>query len=698
LSATSGKWRVGCDIGGTFTDFVLTDTASGRTVTAKRLTTPADPSVAMLSGLAALDALAPGYSASSTRLAHATTLIANAVIERKGAKVALLTTFGFRDVVELRRYVRVTTYEMYADPPLPLVPRYLRFPVHERTRANGSIRQAVDPDEISAIARQLAAEAVTSVAVAFLHSFTNPTNERAVGELLARLLPGVAVSLSSDVLPKIKEYERTSTTLVDAYVKPLARAYLGKLETGVRKIGFLAPLQIMLSNGGIGSTRTAAEYPVRLIESGPVAGAVMAQQLARRMALDEVIAYDMGGTTAKACLIRNASLPLTDELEVARSRRFTKSSGFPVAIPAVNMIEVGAGGGSIARVNTLDIVEVGPESAAAEPGPACYGRGGKEPTVSDADLVLGYLDAERFAAGSMRLDRAAAESAIVARVGAATGATLEAAAWTIHDVVNESMAAAIRMHVGERGGDPSRPVLIAFGGAGPVHVANLAAKLGIRRVVVPARAGVVSALGLVIAPAAFDIARTRKVALEALDLGMLADDVALLAKAIRERLAEVGATPPRFEVALGLGYIGQSYHVPVPVAADRIAALTRDELLQGFAAVYRAMYGYFYDDVPVELVSVHVKGIGDEAPFLPETYRRGSGTEAAAFGERRAWSARRRGFLPFAVYRRDDLAPGMRIAGPCLVEEDTATTVIDVGSRAGVDRLGSLDIAIAGQE
>jgi N-methylhydantoinase A len=695
----SSKWRVGCDIGGTFTDFVLTDTVSGRIVTAKRLTTPADPSVAMLAGLAALDALVPGYAASSMRLAHATTLVANAVIERKGAKVALLTTAGFRDVVELRRYVRVTTYEMYADPPAPLVPRHLRFPVHERTRADGSIRRVVAPDDIAAIAGRLVAEAVTSVAVAFLHSYTNPANERSVGELLARLIPGVAVSLSSDVLPQIKEYERTSTTLVNAYVKPLTRTYLSKLETGVRELGFMAPLQIMLSNGGIGSALTAAKYPVRLIESGPVAGAVMAQQLARHMDLKEVIAYDMGGTTAKACLIRDASLPLTDELEVARSRRFTKSSGFPVAIPAVNTIEVGAGGGSIARVNALGIVEVGPQSAAAEPGPACYGLGGSEPTVSDADLVLGYLDAERFAGGSMRLDRTAAERAIIARIGAATGATLEAAAWTIRDVVNESMAAAIRMHVTERGGDPSRPVLIAFGGAGPVHVADLAAKLGIRRILVPMRAGVLSALGLVLAPAAFDIARTRKLALEALDLGMLVDDVASLAKTIRERLAEVGSAAPRFEVALGLGYTGQSYHVPVPVAADRIAALTRDELLQGFAAVYRAKYGYFYADVPVELVSVHVTGIAeDTAPVLPRAPQRGTDAEAVIFGERSAWSARQRAFVPFMVYRRDDLAPGMRFAGPCLVEEDTATTVIDVGGRVGVDRLGSLDISIARQE
>ena len=399
-------YRVGCDIGGTFTDFVLIDTATGRIHTAKRLTTPADPSIGMLAGLRDLAEAAPGYTSSTERLAHATTLVANAVIERKGVKTALLCTAGFRDVIELRRYVRVTTYEMFADPPVPLVPRNLRIPVNERTRADGSIRQPLDPEEIAQIAKQLKTEGVRSVAVAFLHSFTNPTNERAAGAALAKFLPGVAISLSSDVLPQIREYERTSTTVVNAYVKPLALDYLGKLEHGVVEAGFHALLQIMLSNGGVGSARTAAEFPVRLVESGPVAGAVMAHRFARLLGLPEVLAYDMGGTTAKACLIRDLVLPLTDELEVARSRRFTKSSGYPVAIPAVNMIEVGAGGGSIARINALGIVQVGPESAAADPGPACYGLGGLKPTVSDADLVLGYLDPERFAGGTMRLDEA----------------------------------------------------------------------------------------------------------------------------------------------------------------------------------------------------------------------------------------------------------------------------------------------------
>jgi N-methylhydantoinase A len=688
-----GGFRVGCDIGGTFTDFVLIETATGDIRTAKRLTTPDDPSRAMLAGLSELARAMPGSAGAAERLSHATTLVANAVIERKGAKTALLCTAGFRDVLELRRYVRVTTYEMFADPPTPLVPRRLRLPVDERTRADGSVLRPVDPDEMRRIAETLRAENIESVAICFLHAFTNPANERAAGEALRRLLPGVAISLSSDVLPQIKEYERSSTTVINAYVKPLTVGYLGRLEQGLAREGFAAPLQIMLSNGGIGSLQTAAEFPVRLVESGPVAGAVVAQRFARMLGLSEVLAYDMGGTTAKACLIRDGVLPLTDEVEVARSRRFTKSSGFPVAVPAVSMIEIGAGGGSIARVNALGIVQVGPDSAGAAPGPACYGLGGAEPTVSDADLVLGYLDPDRFAGGTMRLDRTAAEQTIATKVGKPLGLATTAAAWTIHDVVNESMAAAVRIHVSERGGDPSRPVLVAFGGAGPVHVGNLAAKLSIGRILVPLRAGVLSALGLILAPASYDIARTWKVPLKAADFAALADEVAAICREIAARLAEAETSAPSFEVTLGLGYVGQSYHVPVGVDPARLATLTGEKLLADFAAAYRGRYGHYYDDVPVELVNVHVTGTaGAQGHALPEVAADRADAGAARRGTREAYSAVQRGFTTFAVYRRDLLRPGMTFGGPALIEEDSATTVVDAGARVSVDRYGSLDI------
>jgi N-methylhydantoinase A len=692
-------FRIGCDIGGTFTDFVLIETETGRVRTAKRLTTPDDPARAMLAGLTELGHSTPGSASAAERLAHATTLVANAVIERKGAKTALLCTAGFRDVIELRRYVRVTTYEMFADPPTPLVPRHLRLPVDERTRADGSILRPVDPVEIEQIAARLRSEGVETIAVCFLHSFSNPANERAAGELLISLLPGVAISLSSAVLPQIKEYERSSTTVINAYVKPLTAGYLGRLEKGIAKAGFRAPLQIMLSNGGIGSARTAAEFPVRLVESGPVAGAVVAQRFARLLGLPEVLAYDMGGTTAKACLIRDGALPLTDELEVARSRRFTKSSGFPVAIPAVSMIEIGAGGGSIARINALGIVQVGPESAGAAPGPACYGLGGTRPTVSDADLVLGYLDADHFAGGTMRLHRSAAENAIRSEIAEQLRLGTAAAAWTIHDVVNETMAAAIRMHVSERGGDPSRLVVVAFGGAGPVHVCNLARKLRISRILVPLRAGVLSALGLVLAPAAYDIARTRKTPLQGLDFRALAGDVAQMQAEIAAKLQEIANVPASYEVALGLGYIGQSYHVPVSVGVETIATLTAGELLARFATEYRGKYGYFYDDVPVELVTVHVAGVaGTESRALPELEMLRGDALAAVRARRDAYSARTGTQISFAVYRRDSLTPGMTFKGPCLVEEESATTVVDVDARVTIDRFGSLDIALGSTE
>ena len=692
-------FRIGCDIGGTFTDFVLIEMETGRVRTAKRLTTSDDPSRAMLAGLTELGHSTPGSASAAERLAHATTLVANAVIERKGAKTALLSTAGFRDVIELRRYVRVTTYEMFADPPTPLVPRHLRLPVNERTRADGSILRPVDPVEIEQIAAQLRSEDVESVAICFLHAFSNPANERVTGELLTCLLPGVEISLSSSVLPQIKEYERSSTTVINAYVKPLTAGYLGRLEKGIAEAGYRSPLQIMLSNGGIGSARTAAEFPVRLVESGPVAGAVVAQRFARLLGLPEVLAYDMGGTTAKACLIRNGVLPLTDELEVARSRRFTKSSGFPVAIPAVSMIEIGAGGGSIARINAIGIVQVGPESAGAAPGPACYGLNGTKPTVSDADLVLGYLDAHRFAGGTMRLDHSAAENAIRSEIAEPLNLGTTAAAWTIHDVVNETMASAVRMHVSERGGDPSRLVVVAFGGAGPVHVCNLARKLRIDRILVPLRAGVLSALGLVLAPAAYDIARTRKTPLQGLDFRALADNVADMQAEIAAKLQEVANVSATFEVALGLGYIGQSYHVPVSVDGETIATLTVGKILARFAGEYRGKYGYYYDDVPVELVTVHVTGVADtETRALPVLEISGGDASSALRTRREAYSARKGAQVSFAVYMRDRLKPGMIFVGPCLIEEESATTVVDVDARVTIDRYGSLDIAVGSTE
>jgi N-methylhydantoinase A len=688
--------RVGCDIGGTFTDFAVLDEASGEIFVGKDLTTPADPSVGLLEGLAALGRAVPGYAARTRRFAHATTLIANAVIERKGARTALLATRGFRDVLELRRHVRVTTYELWVDPPEPLVPRALRLPVSERTWSDGRVMVPVDPAEIEEIARVLRREEVESVAIAFLHAYVNPHNEQEVARRLADLLPGIAVSTSSSVLPQIKEYERTSACVINAYVKPLSRTYLGRVDRGLARLGVTTPLRVMLSAGGLASTETACEFPVRLIESGPVAGAIVARQYAERMGRGELLSFDMGGTTAKSCLIRNAVLPITDELEVARSRRFTKSSGFPLAVPAVHLLEIGAGGGSTASVNALGLVQVGPDSAGADPGPICYGRSGTRPTVTDADLLLGYLNPKYFAGGAFRLDVEGAARGIDECLAGPLGRDRIAAAWTVHDVVNETMAAAVRMHITERGGNPERATLFAFGGAGPVHAYNLAAKLGVPEVVVPLRAGVLSALGLVVAPVAYDAVRTHRVPLAKIDpdavdavFREMAEDVARTL-----RTADAGGAVA-FARAVDVGYIGQGYQVTLAID-DSPESLGQAGLWRRFAETYREKYGYFYDDVAAELVNLRLSGqIGEEA-FALDPLAVAGAAGAAAKDERPAFSSRRRQLIPFAVYDRDELRPGMVIRGPAIVEEASATTIVDVDGILEVDRYGSLLIAIRG--
>ncbi len=689
MSETGSAYRLGCDVGGTFTDFVLYDERSGAIHAEKCLTTPADPSVGVLEGLGPFRSVDPEHVARTRRIAHATTLVANAVIERKGARTALLTTKGFRDVLELRRHVRVTTYELWADPPVPLVPRQLRIPIDERTYSDGSVLRPVQPEEMEAAVASMRSQGVDSVAIAFLHSYVNPENEQEAARLVRELAPEIAVTTSSEVLPQIKEYERTSTTVVNAYVKPLVQRYLGNLDSGLARTGYTAPLRVMLSNGGLGSIETAADFPLRLIESGPVAGAIVGRQIAQALQLPEVLSFDMGGTTAKACLIRDGAMPITEELEVARSRRFTRSSGFPVAVPAVNMIEIGAGGGSIAEINTMGLVQVGPESAGADPGPICYARGGARPTVTDADLILGYLNPDNFAGGSMRLDEDAARAGIEEHLARPRGQSALDAAWTVHDVVNETMAAAVRMHVTERGGNPRQATLVAFGGAGPLHACQLAAKLRIGRVMVPLRAGVLSALGLLIAPPAYDIVRTHKVPLRELDApatGALMEEMAETIASLLERLDSEGDL--RFQRGLDVGYIGQSYQVTVPLDG----AVDRQEIWQRFATLYREKYGYFYDDVPAEVVNLRVLGelVGGELALEPLP----PGEAAVPEGSRPAWSVRDRSMRPFTVFDRNRLGPGATFEGPAIVEEASATTIVDNGAKVEVDAYGSLVIAV----
>jgi N-methylhydantoinase A len=680
-------WRLGCDIGGTFTDFVLLDEATGAFGVEKVLTTPADPSIAVDDGVGKLLARHPGFVTATEHVIHGTTLVINAVIERKGARTAIIATRGFADILEMRREIRYDIYDIGAVYPAPLVERPWRREVTERVLSDGRVLTALDEAEASQVLAALAAEGVESVAVCLLHAYANPAHESTV-ERLAAAHPALAVSLSSEVLPEIKEFERTATTAVNAYVKPLVARYLERLEERLAARGLHRRLFLMLSGGGITATATARKFPVRLIESGPVGGALAAVHLGRRAGLADVLSFDMGGTTAKACLIRGGAMPITTELEVDRVHRFKRGSGTPLGVPAVDLIEIGAGGGSIAGMNSVGLLQVGPQSSGADPGPICYGHGGTAPTVTDADLVLGYLDAKYFLGGAMTLDLAGARHGIEREVGKRLSLPVEEAAWGIHEVVNENMASAIRMYVAEKGGDLAHTTLIAFGGAGPGHADGVARKLGVPRLLVPRGAGVFSALGFLVAPVSFEVSRTRPVRLAQANPARLA---ALFTELESEAAAVVReaapAAPVRFARAADVCYHGQGHQIRVTLAPGD-AGLAPAAIAERFLTEYKARYGYTYEDLEIELVTLRVTASAERAtPESPAPPPAGAAREALK-GERPAWSPRANRFAPHRVYAMDRLAPGASLKGPAILEEDASTLVVGDGATAVVDGRG----------
>jgi N-methylhydantoinase A len=679
--ARRSTWRLGCDIGGTFTDFVLLDETTGRFRVEKVLTTPGDPSEAVDEGVGLLLRQEPEFVASTEHVIHGTTLVINAVIERKGARTAIVATKGFSDILEMRREIRYDIYDIGAVYPAPLVERNLRREVTERVYGDGRVLEALDEAEARAVLAALAAEGVESLAVCLLHAYANPAHERAVERLAAEVAPGLSVSLSSEVLPEIKEFERTATTAVNAYVKPLVARYLARLEERLAARGLARRLFLMLSGGGITATATARKFPVRLIESGPVGGALAAVHLGRRAGLGDVLSFDMGGTTAKACLIRGGEMPIATELEVDRVHRFKRGSGTPLGVPAVDLIEIGAGGGSIATINGLGLLQVGPQSAGADPGPACYGRGGAAPTVTDADLVLGYLDARYFLGGQMALDEAAARTAIEREVGKRLALTIEEAAWGIHEVVNENMASAIRMYVAEKGGDLAHTAVVAFGGAGPVHADGVARKLGVPRLLVPRGAGVFSALGFLVAPVSFEVSRTRPLFAE------LERDAAGV---VRE--AALGA-PVRFARAADVCYHGQGHQIRVPLDAGA-AGLAPDAIAARFSAEYRARYGYAYEDLAIDLITFRVTAVAERATPEPAAAAPPGAPREALKGERPAWSPRARRFVPHRVYAMDRLAPDLEVRGPAILEEEASTLIVGEGARAAADPRGFVAVTL----
>ncbi len=687
-----GGYRLGIDIGGTFTDLALLD-PRGRVRFGKLLTTPDDPLRGLLDGMRAVLAEAGVPPPALAHVLHGTTLITNAVIERKGARTALLTTRGFEDVLEIGREQRYDLYDLEMRMPEPVVRRRLRLGVGERTDHRGTVREPVDEASLEAAVAALRAAGVEAVAICFLHAHQNPANERAAAARVRAALPDVTVTTSFEVLPEIREYERASTTVLNAYVQPLARRYLGRLRAGVAGAGAgAAAVHLMTSSGHLTTTEEAERVPVRLIESGPAGGCLAAVFHGRRAGLRDVVAFDMGGTTAKACLIHGGRPYTTNEFEVARVQLGKKGSGLPLRIPALDLIEIGAGGGSIAHVDALGLLRVGPRSAGADPGPACYGRGGKEPTVTDADLLLGYLAPDRFLGGAMRLDVEAARGA-VGELAEALGLEPTATAAGIHRVVNENMASAARIHILEKGKDPRRSPLFTFGGAGPVHACGVAALLGASTVIVPRGAGVTAALGFLAAPVAADTVRTYLTRLDAADWARVRALLAELEAEAVETLRAAGVPRARIRVerAADMRYAGQGFEVTVPLPPGRLEARGAPAVVRGFLATYRERYGQALRDQPLEVVSWRVRARGPEPRVALERLPAARDAAAALTGRRPVWFGR---FLRTPVYDRARLGAGARLAGPAVVEERESTLVVPPGARLAIDARGNAVVTV----
>jgi N-methylhydantoinase A len=686
---------LGSDIGGTFTDFVEVDEASGLVQVYKCLTTPDDPSRAIEEGVRML-AERQGRTASATNvMVHGTTLVINAVIERKGAKTGLLTTRGFRDVLEIGREKRFDAYDLQITFPEPLVPRSMRIEVDERMHATGAILTPLDEASARAAIGKLMAQGCESFAVCLLHAYRNAQHEQRLRELIQEMSPDTPVTLSSDVLPEIKEYERTTTTTINAYAKPITSRYLRRLEQRVVEQGFTGELLIMQSSGGINSVAFAREFPVQIIESGPAAGTLGAAHFARLAKLDKVLAFDMGGTTAKLALVQEGRAMRTNDFEVAHVHRFKRGSGIPVRVSVVDLIEIGAGGGSIAKRTAVGTLQVGPESSSAVPGPACYGQGGTEPTVSDADLVLGYLDGDSFLGGRMKLDRAAAERAIKRVLADPLGISVDQAAFGIHAIVNENMASAAKAYVSEKGENPKSCALVGFGGAGPVHSCDLAARLGLDIVLIPPRAGVAAAFGMIVAPVAYDSMRSHRVLFGQVTAEVLGSLHREMASECETRLPKTVKTAAlTYEFSVDMRYLGQGYDVNVVFIPGSTHEETLAAIRSGFERVYLKLYGRIYSDLPLELMTFRLSASAQRKVAVMDGVRSTATTDGKT-GTRQAYCPRLRTWMPFSVHRRDRIAVGMVLPGPAIIEEDESTTVVPSGASLHIDEYGSLIVKLA---
>ena len=677
--------RLAVDIGGTFTDLVLS--LPDRTLSKKLLTTHDHPDAAVIAGTRAILAEA-GIPASRLDLAiHGTTLATNALIERKGARTALLTTSGFRDSLEMAYEHRFEQYDLYMERPAPLVSRDLRLEVAERMAADGSVLLSLDEAGFQPVIETLRTAKIEALAISFLHSYVNPAHEERARVLLAAALPDLAITLSHEVCREIREYERTSTTVANAYVLPLMARYLEDMRQGLAALGATCPLLLMMSSGGICTIETARRFPVRLVESGPAGGVILARRVAAQGGYDKAMSFDMGGTTAKITIIDDYTPQHSRHFEVARAYRFAKGSGIPVRIPVIDMVEIGAGGGSIARVDSLRRIVVGPDSAGSEPGPACYGRGGENATVTDADVALGRIDPAGFAGGSIVLDPAKAAAAIANAIGPGQGLGLNEldAARGIAEIVDETMASAARVHAVENGKDTSGRTLIAFGGAAPLHAARLAGKLGIVRVVIPPDAGVGSAHGFLDAPIAYEVVRTLLVRLTALDRTPI-DTIFAEMRAEAEAVVRLGApVGDLLETRLVyMRYRGQGHEIAVPFPMGEADPAT---LRAAFDTAYAALFGRVIPRLEIEAVTWTL-ALSLPIPLPRQSVRPPPAGPAQPCGERSMVEAATGERVTALVYTRATLTPGVTIAGPAANVEAGTTTIVPPGltARIGADR------------
>ena len=679
--------RLAVDIGGTFTDVVLERGHEAHSI--KVLTTPEAPERGVMEGVRAILGEARCPPAEVGLVVHGTTLATNALIERKGASTALITTAGFRDSLEIAWEHRFEQYDIYMERPDPLVPRDLRFGVPERVAADGAVLMALDEEAVRKVAAELRQRRIEAVAVCFLHSFTNEAHERRTGEILAEELPGVAISLSCEVCPEIREYERTSTTIANAYVLPRMAGYLGELEASLKKEGIAGPLLLMMSSGGITTVETARRFPVRLVESGPAGGAILALTVAAENGLDKAVAFDMGGTTAKLTLLDDLELQRSRQFEVARAYRFVQGSGLPVRIPVIELVEIGAGGGSIARIDELGRIQVGPDSAGSVPGPASYGRGGTEPTVTDADTALGRLDPKRFAGGAIPLHLDKAKAALQSVAGPLK-TSAEGAAAGVAEIVDETMASAARVHAVENGKDTADRALIAFGGAAPLHAARLARKLGMKKIVVPVGAGVGSAFGFLRAPIAYEVVRTRHLRLDLFD----AKTVNGLFTAMREEAeAVVRLASPKEKLVetrqAFMRYRGQGHEIAVPLPNKPLDADAARELRRRFEETYETVFGRIIPKLEVEALTWTLSLATDRPLPRPAAEAKAVSTPKPN-GKRDVLDPASGKHEAAAIHERTALGAGMSLDGPALIVEDGTTTVVPQGFLARINALGQI--------